>query len=455
MKWMPTFMLCWLALCFSFPAASQPYDPQPNWKDSYAVDGRCYCDSNGFDHGLDTKTAPTPFGRKNVVQICADIERVLGAGPLQGRVPYNDIQCGNGPANDAADETGCPGRVDIGPAGCDQIGPTWDLKAVYGNAPGTMLARIGWTLDASSNAGQAFKAIDDDPASKWSTGAAQTPGQFFLIDLGTIHVFNRLTLDTSSSPREFPRAVRLLVSDNGSHWRRPTIGGGVARPFTDLYFATQAARYVRIEQTGGVSTDAWSIHDLALFQTEDPAIYRPELPADGWAFTASSNAANAALTIDGSSATRWATGAPQAPGQFFQIDLQRIESFDGLQLTTQANPEDYPRGYRVLVSDDSATWRGPVASGSGNGPTTTIRFPWQQARYIRIEQTGSAATRWWSIHELFVDKAYKRHVVSRPLPPVRISPSQRSSESKNPRLREDAGDRANVANERPIRLRRR
>jgi hypothetical protein len=454
MKFVPTFVLCCFALCFSLSTAGQQYDPQPNWKDSYAVDGKCYCDSNGFDHGLDTKTAPTPFGRKSVVQICADIERVLGAGPLQGRIPYNDIQCGNGPANDAPDEAGCPGRVDIGPAGCNQIGPAWDLMAVYGNAPGTMLSRIGWTLTASSNAAQALNAVDDQLASKWTTGASQAPGQFFQIDFGGIRVFNRLTLDASPSPREFPRALRVLVSDNGSHWRRPVISGIADRPFTDLYFATQAARYVRIEQTGSATTDAWSIHDLALFQTEDPAIYRPELPADGWTFTASSNATQAVLTIDGSSATRWATGAPQTPGQFFQIDLQRIESFDGLQMTTQANPEDYPRGYRVLLSDDGATWRGPIASGVGNGPTTAIRFPWQQARYIRIEQTGNASTRWWSIHELFVDKAYKRPVVSRPMPPVRVNPSQQSNDFKNPRIRDDAFDRENAA-EKPLPRRRR
>jgi len=41
---------------------------------------------------------------------------------------YNDIQCGNGPANDAADEAGCPGRVDLGSEGCDEIGPGFDMN---------------------------------------------------------------------------------------------------------------------------------------------------------------------------------------------------------------------------------------------------------------------------------------------------------------------------------------
>jgi len=108
------------------------WNPGSNWQDSYAVNGQCYCNSSNFDHGLNTKTARTPIGELNVVRICSDIESALGNGPQNGRVPYNDIQCGNGPVNNAADETGCPGRVDRGSDGCDQIGPKWNLEAVYG-----------------------------------------------------------------------------------------------------------------------------------------------------------------------------------------------------------------------------------------------------------------------------------------------------------------------------------
>jgi hypothetical protein len=43
---------------------------------------------------------------------------------------YNDIQCGNGPPNDAGDETVCPGRTDHGKEGCKYIGPTWKFNIV-------------------------------------------------------------------------------------------------------------------------------------------------------------------------------------------------------------------------------------------------------------------------------------------------------------------------------------
>lgn len=245
-------------------ALAQTWNPKPNWKDSYAVGGKCYCDSNGFDHGLDKKTAPTPAGRKKVVAICGAIRAKLGVGPKRGRIPYNDIQCGNGPANDAPDEAGCPGRVDMGPSGCRKKGPKWDLASVYGKS----------ILDSSK-----------------------------------------------------------------------------------------------------------------------------------WQISSSSDQTNVRGSVDGNTDTRWATRTEQRPGQFFQIDMQQMQRFDQILLDSQGNPNDYPRGYRVLVSDDGTTWRGPVATGAGNGPITDIPFPVQQARYIRIEQTASDSQHWWSIHEMFVDKA--------------------------------------------------
>jgi len=145
------------------------WNPRPGWKDSYAVDGRCYCDSNGYDHNLDQKSAVTPIGRLNVVRICADIKARLGEGPREGRIPYNDIQCGHGPANDAADEAGCPGRVDIGTRGCDIKGPRWDLEAVYGSGsttdpePEPQPAGSGGTGSADNTGGTASDNGADRP----------------------------------------------------------------------------------------------------------------------------------------------------------------------------------------------------------------------------------------------------------------------------------------------------
>lgn len=100
--------------------------PGNNWSDSYSVDGKCYC-ATTFDHAIGTYEVDTPVGKRTVQQVCD----ALGPGPgIEGNPVYNDIQCGNGPANDAGDEGYCPGRVDQGRSGCCTIGPKWDLSEV-------------------------------------------------------------------------------------------------------------------------------------------------------------------------------------------------------------------------------------------------------------------------------------------------------------------------------------
>lgn len=94
------------------------------WSDSYSVGNQCYCDST-FDHNIGSVLVSTPLGTMAVQDVCDWI----GPGPgKDGRPIYNDIQCGNGPPNDAGDEVTCPGRVDHGPQGCAYIGPKWNFE---------------------------------------------------------------------------------------------------------------------------------------------------------------------------------------------------------------------------------------------------------------------------------------------------------------------------------------
>jgi hypothetical protein len=137
-----------LLLC-SFAVNAQPGGngvvPGEGWFDSYSADGKCYIDST-FDHGVGETIVPTPVGGQTVRQVAARI----GAGPGRAGNPiYNDVQCGNGPANNAGDEDydQCPGRVDLGAAGCSIIGPEWDLVTAYSDV------QIGNTDVPSSSAG--------------------------------------------------------------------------------------------------------------------------------------------------------------------------------------------------------------------------------------------------------------------------------------------------------------
>jgi len=122
------------------------------------------------------------------------------------------------------------------------------------------------------------------------------------------------------------------------------------------------------------------------------------LPRSGWIATASHNSSNARYAVDGNLSSRWDTASAQANGQWFQVDLGAPRAFDRVVLDASRSPGDYPRGYRVSVSDTGSSWQ-DVASGTGSSPVVHVAFPSQTRRYVRITQTGSSGS-WWSIHEL-------------------------------------------------------
>jgi len=122
----------------------------------------------------------------------------------------------------------------------------------------------------------------------------------------------------------------------------------------------------------------------------------------GWKVSANLNPQKAALAIDGDINSRWDTGVSQTPGMWFQIELPELTRVTGLRLNAASSEEDYPRGYKVELSNDGKTWQRVVAEGRGTRALTDIFFPPAEGKFIRITQTGSVDGLFWSIHELSV-----------------------------------------------------
>ncbi len=135
----------------NFPAGLSNH--KTPWSDSYSVGGQCYCDSN-FDHGLSGVSVDTPEGRKSVPVVCAAIQARHGVGPGSGRTYFNDIQCGHGPANSAADEAVCPGIPralgDYTGPNCNTRGSTWNLDLLYAPERSTVASSSNNSTSASS-----------------------------------------------------------------------------------------------------------------------------------------------------------------------------------------------------------------------------------------------------------------------------------------------------------------
>lgn len=107
--------------------------------------------------------------------------------------------------------------------------------------------------------------------------------------------------------------------------------------------------------------------------------------------------------IDGDHWTGWRDMTrTQYPGQWFQVDMKRKQSFDKIVLDNTWALWDTPQQYIVQVSEDGSRWSEPIAKGRGELGITTITFPLRQARWIRISQTAANKTYHWSIYEMDV-----------------------------------------------------
>ncbi|HEX3800507.1 MAG TPA: discoidin domain-containing protein [Verrucomicrobiae bacterium] len=124
----------------------------------------------------------------------------------------------------------------------------------------------------------------------------------------------------------------------------------------------------------------------------------------GWKATASDHSASAPLALDGDINTRFTTDAPQKPGMWYQIELPQTTLITGMRLTAGSSSNDYPRDYKVQLSNDGKSWGEPVSEGRGTRATTEIGFKPAEAKFIRITQTGSVDGLSWSIHELTLYK---------------------------------------------------
>lgn len=115
--------------------------------------------------------------------------------------------------------------------------------------------------------------------------------------------------------------------------------------------------------------------------------------------TASHNQDDAAKALDGKIETRWTTGALQAPGMRFDVDLTESVKLGGIILDNSRSKLDSPSAYKVYVYNDPANMGNPVADGKGDEAVLNIRFDSAEGRYVRIEQTGESGSQFWSIDE--------------------------------------------------------
>jgi hypothetical protein len=139
-----------------------------------------------------------------------------------------------------------------------------------------------------------------------------------------------------------------------------------------------------------------------------------------WIVTASVTAVDTAVctlasqapanATDGTLATRWSSGKPQAGDEWVQVDFGTNVKLNKLLLEAWdaalgcGGADDHPRHLVVRVSNTANDLAAPVATeADGTLDLTTIELPEAaEGRYLLLSQTGTASPSWWSIAELEV-----------------------------------------------------
>ncbi len=141
------------------------------------------------------------------------------------------------------------------------------------------LDRLNWVVTAlSSGPGDPVgNSIDGKANTRWATGAQQVNGQWLQVDMAVTNTINKVLLDASASPSDYPRGYRVNLSMDGVNWGAAVATGAGSAAVTSITFSQQAARYVRITQTGSAPGLWWSVHELNIFGTAG----LPPAPPDG------------------------------------------------------------------------------------------------------------------------------------------------------------------------------
>jgi hypothetical protein len=132
-----------------------------------------------------------------------------------------------------------------------------------------------------------------------------------------------------------------------------------------------------------------------------------------WKAESNHNNGLTGLAFDGDSETGWTSGTPQKEGDYFMLDLGRVESLSRVEFVISRFPLDFPRGFILEGSIDGASWR-VLKEEAGYFPElhqamvedfsryrTDVSFERSEIRYLRIWLTRRHENKHWSFQEIY------------------------------------------------------
>ncbi len=145
-----------------------------------------------------------------------------------------------------------------------------------GYLPGSYALRqvdpSGWTATADPagpanpccTGDVAANAVDADASTRYSTGAAQAPGQYLQVDFGKPVHARQVVFDTGASTGDYPRGYTVTTSVDGVNWTTAVADGQGTGQFTTARLSGAPVRYIRITLTAS-SGSWWSVADVRAY----------------------------------------------------------------------------------------------------------------------------------------------------------------------------------------------
>ena len=257
----------------------------------------------------------------------------------------------------------------------------------------------GMKMMASHGNGSVRNSIDGNRKTRWTSGKAQAGDEWFQIDMGYSTEITEIKLFAGDEGNDFPVEYKIYVSEDTGNWGKPVLEGKGGDRNMLLKLSGAYGRYIKICQTGR-GTMYWSICEMQI--NGIPADAGTRIDNAKLKLSASKGNGNVKNAIDGNANTRWDTGAMQAVGDWFMIELPEVMTVRKLVLDSTKSANDFPVGYRVDVSMDGKDWKGPVGMGNGSGAVTNIMLLKFPAKFVKISLTEQTDKWFWSIHELSV-----------------------------------------------------
>lgn len=118
-----------------------------------------------------------------------------------------------------------------------------------------------WSATAEPHGEDAFKSIDNDPQTAWSTKGPQNGG-WFQVDFAEKLYIQRIRLDNTSEP-QYPRGYIIRTSLDGHVWEEAARRASNWRT-VDAAIGPRWARLVRIENTGSSKWHSWTIAEIVI-----------------------------------------------------------------------------------------------------------------------------------------------------------------------------------------------